>query len=72
MTGSRWGRRRILMRDRLRSRLSEELTAFTSALALTSITLVGYFSILLCGGRGCRPDERVHERVALKILQILN
>ena len=53
------------------SRFSE-LRTQNFELLIAIVMLKDCFSILLCGGRHRCPEERVHESVALKILQILN
>ena len=79
MMGSHRGIRRITTRDWRDGR--DEVgqicprRAFLAYLALhtpRSVALADFFSILLGGGRRRCPEERVHESVALKILQILN
>ena len=79
MTGSHRGLRRITTRDWRDGR--DEVgqicprRAFLAYLVLhtpRSVSLADFFSILLGVGRRRCPEERVHESVALKILQILN
>ena len=82
MKGSHRGRRRIPMRDMRNERGFEVHSSRFQELRTQNFELwvasgrdcdAGRrFSIPLCGGWRRCPDERVHERIALKILQILN
>ena len=76
MTGSHRGIRRITTRDWRDGRDEvDQICPRRAYLALhtpRSEVLADFFSILLGGGRRRCPEERVHESVALKILQILN
>jgi hypothetical protein len=83
MTGSHRGLRRITTRDMRGGRDGRDEVGIKSVHVapfspISRFTPHGlwrrliFFSILLGGGRRRCPEERVHESVALKILQILN